>query len=59
MSIKWAPVERTDPNSPQFNLKCLYFGTKLELIENPDEERVQFWKHIYKIYSGKLLKVKL
>lgn len=56
---KWKPVENVEPGSINFNINCLYIGDEMKMIQNPNKNRIDFWRNVYKIWNQGFLKPKL
>ncbi|XP_055528119.1 esterase B1-like isoform X2 [Wyeomyia smithii] len=60
LPFHWDPVVHIDPNSRQeFELNCLNIDEKPWMIKNPDKDRIDFWRRVYKRYNDDRLKIKL
>lgn len=52
----WTPVEKIDPAQEKYNLNVLDLNEQLQMVEHPFEQRVEFWKKLFKKYGGNFLK---
>ncbi|XP_053689265.1 acetylcholinesterase-like isoform X2 [Sabethes cyaneus] len=60
LPFRWDPVTHIDPNSKEdFQLDCLNIDATPKMIKNPDKNRIDFWRGIYRRYNEDILKVKL
>lgn len=59
LSFKWLPVGNKKSNSKYFNLNCLYLGETIKMIQNPDKDRMDFWRDIYAKWGNRALRSKL
>ncbi|XP_058827950.1 uncharacterized protein LOC131687876 [Topomyia yanbarensis] len=44
LPVQWPPVQRLPGNSDQFHLDCLEIGADVCIIQNPDRNRIEFWR---------------
>lgn len=59
LGLKWTPVKKHSVDE-EFKLDYLEIGNdRIEMQINPDEERAQFWRDIYRKWNGNFMKAKL
>ncbi|KAH8356305.1 hypothetical protein KR200_006554, partial [Drosophila serrata] len=51
-SDSWLPVQKPHPGKP-FQLDCLLIDRDLKMCVNPDGERMDFWRSMYRRYRSK------
>ncbi|XP_016946853.1 esterase B1 [Drosophila biarmipes] len=51
-SESWKPVQKTQEGKP-FQLDCLLIDRELKMCANPDGERMDFWRSMYRRYRSK------
>ncbi|XP_055610912.1 esterase B1-like isoform X2 [Uranotaenia lowii] len=60
LPFRWDPVNKLEPDSrEEFQLQCLDISEAPKMITNPDKQRMDFWRGIYKRYNESFLKPKL
>ncbi|XP_058463056.1 acetylcholinesterase-like [Malaya genurostris] len=60
LPFRWNPVINADPNSKEeFQLDCLDISADPKMIKNPDKQRIDFWRGIYKQYNEGFFNFKL
>ncbi|XP_052870996.1 juvenile hormone esterase [Anopheles cruzii] len=61
LPYRWEPVNKIPPNasSDSFQLQCLDINAEPKMILNPNGERIQFWRNVYRQWNDNFLKVKL
>lgn len=55
----WHPVQNVEMGASVVPLKCLNIDKVCEMIDNPDQRRIDFWKSIYERWNKTFLKPKL
>ncbi|CAD7078429.1 unnamed protein product [Hermetia illucens] len=58
LPCKWTPVKPTT-NGEQFVLDYLEIDHTIKMDKNPDDERIQFWREVYRKYNKHFLQPKL
>lgn len=58
LPCKWTPVNPTT-NGEQFVLDYLEIDHTIKMDKNPDDERIQFWREVYRKYNKHFLQPKL
>lgn len=48
LALKWDPISSTKP----YQIPYLDINAKLELKQNPEPERMEFWDDLYEQYNG-------
>ncbi|XP_021699617.1 acetylcholinesterase [Aedes aegypti] len=54
LRFKWKPVKKVVRTSPDFDLDCLDITSELRMIQNPFQERKEFWRNMIKKYTNYL-----
>ncbi|XP_053674681.1 uncharacterized protein LOC128724987 [Anopheles nili] len=57
LSYRWDQVDKIAPASTEpFQLRCLNITAKPEMIMNPDKDRIDFWRGVYRKWNDDFLK---
>lgn len=59
LPFKWYEVPKIDPKCNEFNLNYLSIDKECKMDLNPDKERIDFWKEVYRKWNEDFLKPKL
>ncbi|XP_062543899.1 esterase B1-like isoform X1 [Armigeres subalbatus] len=60
LPYRWDPVQKIAPDSKEeFKLDCLDISDKPKMVTNPDKQRMDFWRSVYRRFNEGILKVKL
>lgn len=57
-NVKWEPVDPVLPNDT-FNINCFDINSEFKMVQNPDKERMDFWRSVYSQWNENFLKPKL
>lgn len=57
--VKWSPVKNVAPDSKTVDIDCLVINEHSKMIRNPNHERIEFWRGIYKKWNENFLNPKL
>lgn len=59
MECTWLPYESSNDCNDNVPINCLQIDEKIEMVENPFREVLNFWKNLYHRYNGSFLEPKL
>lgn len=54
LGFRWKPVKKVHPSSASFDLDCLDITSVPRMIQNPFQERKEFWRGMIKKYTNYL-----
>jgi acetylcholinesterase len=59
LPFKWLPVEPIPEKAISFDLDCLNIDEQVKMIQNPDKDRIDFWRNVFKKWNKSFLNPKL
>lgn len=59
LDFKWNPVKQVNENDDEFVLDYLNISKESKMEQQPDKERIHFWRDVFKTWNVKSLKHKL
>lgn len=59
LGYQWRPISKIPNSNDEFHIDYLEIGKSIKMKRDPDYERIQFWREIFRKWNGGFLKAKL